>query len=117
MTVNELSRYLNEKIPRELSCSWDNDGLMCCPDGEREVKKALFWQTHYNITMNERQIKIINMLWKGFEGKLTTSKWAKITKTSQATALRDITFLVEKRILVVANEGGRSTNYLLKEDY
>ena len=42
MTVNELSRYLNEKIPRELSCSWDNDGLMCCSDGEREVKKALF---------------------------------------------------------------------------
>ncbi len=84
---------------------------------QRVVKKALFWQTHYNITMNERQIKIINMLWKGFEGKLTTSKWAKITKTSQATALRDITFLVEKGILVVANEGGRSTNYLLKEDY
>ena len=42
MTVNELSRYMNEKIPRELSCSWDNDGLMCCPDGNREVKKALF---------------------------------------------------------------------------
>lgn len=42
MTINELSRYMNEKIPRELSCSWDNDGLMCCPDGNRDVKKALF---------------------------------------------------------------------------
>lgn len=42
MTVNELSRYMNDRIPRELSCSWDNDGLMCCPDGSRAVKKALF---------------------------------------------------------------------------
>lgn len=42
MTINELSRYMNERIPRELSCSWDNDGLMCCPDGSRIVKRALF---------------------------------------------------------------------------
>ena len=42
MTVNELSKYMNEKIPRELSCTWDNDGLMCCPNPDREVKKALF---------------------------------------------------------------------------
>lgn len=42
MTVYELNRYMNERIPRELSCSWDNDGLMCCPDGNREVKKVLF---------------------------------------------------------------------------
>lgn len=42
MTVNELSKYMNEKIPRELSCSWDNDGLMCCPNPDIEVKKALF---------------------------------------------------------------------------
>ena len=42
MTVYELNRYMNEKIPRELSCSLDNDGLMCCPDGSREVKKVLF---------------------------------------------------------------------------
>ena len=42
MTVNELSKYMNSRIPRELSCAWDNDGLMCCPDGEREVRKALF---------------------------------------------------------------------------
>lgn len=42
MTVYELNKYMNERIPKELSCSWDNDGLMCCPDGNREVKKALF---------------------------------------------------------------------------
>ncbi|MBO5716242.1 MAG: Nif3-like dinuclear metal center hexameric protein [Clostridia bacterium] len=42
MTVYELNKYMNQRIPRELSCSWDNDGLMCCPDGTREVKNALF---------------------------------------------------------------------------
>jgi dinuclear metal center YbgI/SA1388 family protein len=42
MTINELSKYMNAKIPRELSCSWDNDGLMCCPNPDRVVKKALF---------------------------------------------------------------------------
>lgn len=41
MTVNELYKYLNERIPASLSCDWDNDGLMCCPNGGREVKKIL----------------------------------------------------------------------------
>ncbi|MBQ3197878.1 MAG: Fic family protein [Alistipes sp.] len=83
---------------------------------QRVVKKSLFWQQHREVAMNERQVKVVNMLWDGFDGKLTTSKWAKITKSSQATALRDITDLVEKGVLIIANEGGRSTNYLLKED-
>jgi Fic family protein len=83
---------------------------------QRVVKKSLFWQQHREVSMNERQVKVVNMLWDGFDGKLTTSKWAKITKSSQATALRDITDLVEKGVLIIANEGGRSTNYLLKED-
>lgn len=83
---------------------------------QRVVKKALFWQEHREVAMNARQVKVINMLWEGFEGKLTTSKWAKITKVSQATALRDITDLIEKGILVPAVDGGRSTNYLLKSD-
>ena len=56
------------------------------------------------------------MLWEGFDGKLTSSKWAKITKSSQATALRDITDLVGKGILSVASDGGRSTHYILNED-
>ena len=41
MTVKELYEYLNSRIPKELSCSWDNDGLMCCPQPERSVKRVL----------------------------------------------------------------------------
>lgn len=83
---------------------------------KRVVSKSSFWQRHREIPMNERQVKMINMLWDGFTGKLTSSKWAKITKTSQATALRDITDLIEKGILIAAADGGRSSNYLLKDN-
>ena len=82
----------------------------------RVVRKSLFWQEHCNVALNERQIKVINRLWDGFEGKLNTSKWSKMTKTSTATALRDIQDLVEKGILRCSNEGGRSTNYELIEE-
>ena len=82
---------------------------------KRVVSKSSFWQRHREIPMNERQVKMVNMLWDGFTGKLTSSKWAKITKTSQATALRDITDLIEKGILIAAADGGRSSNYLLKD--
>lgn len=83
---------------------------------KRVVSKSSFWQRHREIPMNERQVKVVNMLWDGFTGKLTSSKWAKITKTSQATALRDITDLIEKGILTAAADGGRSSNYLLKDN-
>ena len=83
---------------------------------KRVVSKSSFWQRHREIPMNERQVRVVNMLWDGFTGKLTSSKWAKITKTSQATALRDITDLIEKGILTAAADGGRSSNYLLKDD-
>ena len=83
---------------------------------QRVVRKSLFWQQHREVRMKERQVKIVNMLWDGFEGKLTTSKWAKISKNSQATALRDVSDLVEKGVLIAADAGGRSTNYLLKDD-
>ncbi len=83
---------------------------------KRVVCKSSFWQRHREIPMNERQVRVVNMLWDGFTGKLTSSKWAKITKTSQATALRDITDLIEKGILTAAADGGRSSNYLLKND-
>lgn len=82
----------------------------------RIVRKSSFWQRHREVAMNARQVKVVNMLWDGFEGKLTSSKWAKINKTSQATALRDITDLVEKGILVASHDGGRNTNYLLEEE-
>ena len=83
---------------------------------KRVVCKSSFWQRHREIPMNERQVRVVNMLWDGFTGKLTSSKWAKITKTSQATALRDITDLIEKGILIAAADGGRSSNYLLKDN-
>ena len=83
---------------------------------KRVVSKSSFWQRHREIPMNERQVRVVNMIWDGFTGKLTSSKWAKITKTSQATALRDITDLIEKGILTAAADRGRSSNYLLKDD-
>lgn len=83
---------------------------------ERVVRKSAFWQRHRGTTMNSRQTKVVNLLWDGFTGKLTSSKWAKITKTSAATALRDITDLVHKGVLVAAPGGGRSTHYLLRDD-
>lgn len=74
--------------------------------------KSDFWVHIKNIEINKRQIKILNMLLDGFDGKLTTSKWAKINKCSQDTAYRDILDLIEKNILQKSqNEGGRSTHY------
>lgn len=77
-------------------------------------KKAYFWQSQPSGSINERQEKMINKLFEGFEGKLTSSKWAKITKCSQDTALRDILDLVEKSVFVKDSAGGRSTSYSLK---
>lgn len=77
------------------------------------LQKATFWDKHRSISMNERQIRMVNMLWDGFDGKLTSSKWGKITKCSPDTALRDIQDLINKGILRKTEEGGRSTNYEL----
>ena len=77
-------------------------------------QKAIFWQNNSEVTFNERQVKILNRLLDGFEGKLTTSKYAKICHTSQATALRDIQDLLERDILVKTESGGRSSGYEIK---
>ena len=77
------------------------------------LKKSQFWKTHAAIIFNERQRTIINLLLDGFVGKLNSSKWAKITKCSQDTALRDITYLLKHHILEKDLAGGRSTNYKL----
>jgi len=77
--------------------------------------KAAFWKIHEHTAINERQRLILNKLLDGFEGKLQTSKWAKIAKTSSDTALRDIKDLVEKGILQQTPEGGRNANYELVE--
>ena len=76
--------------------------------------KARFWERHPPETINDRQRKMINKLFDGFEGKLTSSKWAQLTKCSQDTAHRDILELVEKGILTKDSAGGRSTSYSLK---
>lgn len=78
------------------------------------LHKAEFWKNHATTILNDRQQKIINRLLDGFDGKLTTSKWAKINKCSQDTALRDIQDLMKKDILQKEASGGRSTNYELK---
>lgn len=77
------------------------------------LKKAAFWDRHRSVNVNDRQMKMINLLWDGFEGKLTSSKWAKITRCSADTALRDMQDLIRKEILCRTDEGGRSTNYEL----
>lgn len=75
--------------------------------------KAEFWKNHEHTPINERQRLILNKLFDDFEGKLQTSKWAKIAKTSTDTALRDIKDLIEKGILKQTDEGGRNANYEL----
>jgi Fic family protein len=80
---------------------------------QKILHKAEFWQLHEHTSINERQRLMLNKLFEGFEGKLQTSKWAKITKTSTDTALRDIKDLVEKGILQKTEEGGRDVNYEL----
>lgn len=77
--------------------------------------KALFWQKHREQVLNERQNKVINKLLDHFEGKLTSSKWAKLCKCSQDSANRDISDLLEKNILVKVSSG-RSTHYILNID-
>ena len=81
---------------------------------DKVVQKHQFWMRNAGLISNERQQKMLNKLMDNFDGNLTTSKWAKITKSSQDTALRDITDLVNKGILVKAKSGGRSTHYELK---
>jgi Fic family protein len=87
-------------------------------DGAEEIlvgvlKKARFWEKHAGDSLHERQRDMLNRLLDGFEGKLTSSKWAKIEKCSPDTALRDITDLLERGILVKDEGGGRSTSYSL----
>ncbi|MDI9570288.1 MAG: Fic family protein [Pseudomonadota bacterium] len=76
-------------------------------------RKARFWETHTQRPFNDRQRAILNRLFDGFEGKLTSSKWAKLAKCSQDTALRDIDDLVKRGILVKEPGRGRSTSYAL----
>jgi Fic family protein len=79
------------------------------------LEKARFWERFATVEFNERQREIVNRLLNGFEGKLTTSKWAKLAKCSHDTALRDIEDLIRKKVLVKDAAGGRSTSYSLAQ--
>ncbi len=80
------------------------------------LAKGRFWARIAGIAINERQNKVLNLLLGDFKGNLTTAKWAKLTKCSHDTALRDITALIDHGILARGPEGGRSTNYVLVKD-
>lgn len=80
----------------------------------RVLFKAEFWEKHSNTKINERQKKLLNKIFDGFDGKLTSSKWATIAKCSKDTAIRDINDLISKNILKKEEAGGRSTSYELK---
>lgn len=78
------------------------------------LTKARFWQRWTGTPLNERQVKLVNRLLDGFDGKLTSSKWAAIAKCSPDTALRDITGLIANGVLMKSDASGRSTRYELK---
>jgi Fic family protein len=77
------------------------------------MTKARFWEKLASVELNSRQRAMLNRLLDGFEGNLTTSKWAKLTKSSQDTATRDVQDLIQKGLLEHSVEGGRSTSYTL----
>ncbi len=77
--------------------------------------KANFWTKHSKTLINERQKKLLNKQLDGFDGKLTSSIWAKIAKCSKYIPIRDINDLIDKNIFQIESAGGRSTNYELKE--
>ena len=78
------------------------------------LRKARFWERIAGMAINERQRLVLNRMLDGFEGKLTSTKWAKIGKCSHDTALRDVRYLIDKDVLVKDAAGGRSTSYSLK---
>jgi Fic family protein len=81
------------------------------------LEKESFWQSlkKRRVSLNDRQKKVLNKLFSGFEGKLTRDKWMRITKASSRTALRDIEELIAMGVLEQEKAGGRSTSYRLKQ--
>jgi Fic family protein len=75
------------------------------------LAKARFWERAGVVALNARQINVLNRLLDGFEGKMTSSKWATIAKCSQDTANRDIALLIDAGLLRKGDGGGRSTHY------
>jgi len=97
---------------------WFLNCLLRAIEGAQEtlstvLQKARFWERFAKEPLNERQIKVLNKLLDGFEGKLTTSTWAKIAKCSQDTAYRDVLDLIDRGALQKDPGRGRSTSYSL----
>ena len=97
---------------------WFLDCLHRSIDGAQDVLsavmvKAAFWERAAKLPLNERQIKVLNRMLDGFEGKMTSSKWAKIAKCSQDSANRDIAALLGYGLLDKGPAGGRSTHYVV----
>jgi Fic family protein len=103
LDITKWLLWFIECLDRAISLSEENLSNM--------TQKAKFREAHQSVALNERQHKMLNKLMDGFEGKLTSSKWAKIARCSPDTALRDIQDLIEKEILEKEEGGGRSTSY------
>lgn len=100
--------------------SWFLGALLRAVDGAQQtldavLAKARFWHRWAGTSLNERQVKLLNRLLDGFEGKLTSSKWAAIAKCSPDTALRDISQLISLGVLRKMDAGGRSSAYELAD--
>lgn len=100
--------------------TWFLGCLLRAVEGSQDVLsavlgKARFWERFAKVPLNERQVKVLNRLLDGFEGKLTSGKWAKLARCSQDTAHRDIVDLVERGALRKDPGGGRSTSYSLAD--
>jgi Fic family protein len=106
LTITQWLLWFLECLDRAISLSEENLSAI--------TQKAKFWEAHKAVSLNGRQRKMLNKLMDGFEGKLTSSKWATMTACSPDTALRDIQDLVEKRMLEKEEGGGRSTSYRIK---
>ena len=104
--------------------AWFLATLQRAVDQAQDTLNAVLVKTHFwqrwtvpgSAPLNERQTKLINRLLDGFEGKLTSSKWAAIAKCSPDTALRDITDLLIRGVLRKSDAGGRSTSYELNDE-
>jgi Fic family protein len=115
-TTLERTRKSNLNVTRWQE--WFLGCLVRAVEGSQEtlgsvLQKSRLWERFAQEPLNERQIRVLNRLLDGFDGKLTTSKWAKLAKCSQDTAYRDILDLLERGDLQKNPGGGRSTSYSL----
>jgi Fic family protein len=107
----DITRYLEWFLNSLLNAIEYSDVIL-----EKIIYQHYFWIKNSKLNLNNRQIKVLNILMDNFIGVLNTTKWAKIGKCSQDTALRDIQDLIDKKILIKSDQGGRSTKYELKSN-